>query len=301
VSDIHVDDFRVRTGDHAARTRYTPDYRGPFADKDAASGHLQRTLQRLEALQERLYARNCYALLIILQGMDGAGKDSAIKHVMSGLNPQGTDVHSFKVPSSEELDHDYMWRAMRVLPARGRIGVFNRSYYEEVLVARVHPEILAAERLPPDRRTRHVWRERYEDINACERHLWRNGTIIRKFFLNISRPEQERRMLERLEDPSKNWKFNPGDLLERSKWKAYMSAYDETMAATSHKHAPWYVIPADRKWFAHVLIGEAIVTALDELDLALPKLSKEQRQEIEQAKRALVRKTRQRRSETGGQ
>jgi PPK2 family polyphosphate:nucleotide phosphotransferase len=292
LKDIHIDDFRVRPGDRSARTRYEPDHRGPFVDKQTAVEHLQRSLQRLDSLQEQFYARDRYSLLIILQGMDAAGKDSAIEHVMSGLNPQGTDVHSFKAPSSEELDHDYLWRAARVLPARGRIGVFNRSYYEEVLVVRVHPLILAAERLPSERLTRHIWQERYEDINAFERHLWRNGTIIRKFFLNISRSEQQRRMLDRLEDPAKNWKFNAGDLPERAKWKAYMSAYDEAIAATTHKHAPWYVVPADRKWFAHALIADVLVKAFEELDLHWPRLSKQQRAEIDEAKRALTRKGR---------
>lgn len=293
MSNIHVDDFLVRPGDRAARARHEADYRGPFADKDAAVEHLQRSLLRLNGLQERLYARDCYALLIILQGMDAAGKDSAIEHVMSGLNPQGTDVHSFKAPTSEELDHDFLWRAARVLPARGRIGVFNRSYYEEVLVVRVHPPLLAAERLPSARLTRDIWQQRYEDINAFERHLWRNGTIIRKFFLNISRAEQQRRMFDRLEDPAKNWKFNAGDLPERAKWKAYMSAYDEAIAATSHKHAPWYVVPADRKSFAHALIANVLVKALEELDLDWPRLSKQQRKEIDRTKRALARKGRQ--------
>jgi PPK2 family polyphosphate:nucleotide phosphotransferase len=293
VTSLHLDNFRVRPGDDSARTRYDTDYRGPFADKAAAGALLDRNLDRLSTLQERLYAGNRYALLVILQGMDASGKDSAIKHVMSGLNPQGTEVHSFKPPTSDELDHDYLWRAVRVLPGRGRIGVFNRSHYEEVLIVRVHPQILAGERLPPEHLTRDIWARRYEDINAFERHLWRNGTIIRKFFLNISRAEQQRRMLQRLDDPAKNWKFNAGDLPERAKWKAYMSAYDEALAATSQKHAPWYVVPADRKWFAHALIGEVLVKALEELDLDWPSLSEQRRKEIAQAKRALTGKVRQ--------
>jgi PPK2 family polyphosphate:nucleotide phosphotransferase len=286
---MKTENFRVRAGDRNARTRYKPDYRGPFAGKGEAVERLQRGLERLDGLQERLYAHGRYSLLIVLQGMDTSGKDSAIKHVMSGLNPQGTEVHAFKAPTGEELDHDYLWRAARVLPARGRVGVFNRSHYEEVLVVRVHPHLLAAERLPPEMLTADVWQQRYEDINAFERQLWRNGTIIRKFFLNISRREQQRRLLARLEDPVKRWKFSAGDLPERARWKDYMSAYDEAMAATSHKHAPWYVIPADHKWLAHVLIGEILVEALEGLALTPPKLSRQRRREIDQARHALVR------------
>ena len=286
---MKTENFRVRAGDRNARTRYKPDYRGPFAGKAEAVERLQRGLERLDALQERLYAHGRYSLLIVLQGMDASGKDGAIKHVCSGLNPQGTEVHAFKAPTGEELDHDYLWRAARVLPARGRVGVFNRSHYEEVLVVRVHPHLLAAERLPPEMLTADVWQQRYEDINAFERQLWRNGTIIRKFFLNISRREQQRRLLERLEDPAKRWKFSAGDLLERARWKDYMSAYDEAMAATSHKHAPWYVIPADHKWLAHVLVGEILVEALEGLALTPPKLSRQRRREIDQARHALER------------
>jgi PPK2 family polyphosphate:nucleotide phosphotransferase len=286
---MKTENFRVRAGDRNARTRYKPDYRGPFAGKGEAVERLQDGLERLDALQERLYAHGRYSLLIVLQGMDASGKDSAIKHVCSGLNPQGTEVHAFKAPTGEELDHDYLWRAARVLPARGRVGVFNRSHYEEVLVVRVHPHLLAAERLPPEMLTADVWRQRYEDINAFERQLWRNGTIIRKFFLNISRREQRRRLLERLEDPVKRWKFSAGDLPERARWKDYMSAYDEAMAATSHKHAPWYVIPADHKWLAHVLVGEILVEALEGLALTPPRLSRQRRREIDQARHALER------------
>jgi PPK2 family polyphosphate:nucleotide phosphotransferase len=289
VKGLDVDAFRVRSGDRRARTRFAPDFRGPFADKNAALEHLRRSLERLGVLQERLYAHGRHALLIILQGMDASGKDSAVKHVMSGLNPQGTEVHSFKQPSGDELDHDFLWRAERVLPGRGRIGVFNRSHYEDVLVVRVHPQILAASRLPDDRVTGHIWQERFEDIAAFERHLWRNGTIVRKFFLHISRKEQRQRMLQRLDDPAKNFKFSAGDLVERAKWKAYMAAYDEALAATSAKQAPWYVVPADRKWFAHVLIGDVLVEALESLDLEWPALSKERRREIEEARRELSR------------
>jgi PPK2 family polyphosphate:nucleotide phosphotransferase len=220
--------------------------------------------------------------------MDASGKDGTIKHVMSGVNPLGTDVHSFKQPSSEELSHDYLWRTGKALPARGRIGIFNRSYYEEVLVVRVHPELLAKQRLPEGRVTPRIWKERFEDIRALERHLWRSGTTIRKFFLNVSRSEQQRRLAERLDDPAKNWKFSPSDLDERGKWNAYMDAYRQAMAATSVNHAPWYVIPADHKWFARVLIAEIIVRTLDGLDLSFPRLSKSQKRDLAAARRRLI-------------
>ena len=221
--------------------------------------------------------------------MDAAGKDSAIKHVMSGLNPQGTQVYSFKRPSDEELDHDYLWRSVKALPERGRIGIFNRSYYEEVLVVRVHPEILAAEKLPPSLVTPRIWAQRYEDINAFERYLSRNGTVIRKFFLHVSKEEQRRRLLERLDEPSKNWKFQPGDLDERDRWDDYQRAYEQMLSKTSTRHAPWFVVPADHKWFTRVAIAELIVDALEGLDLAVPKPSKEQLVALAEARRRLAR------------
>ena len=269
--------------------RIRPDDTAQFTSKDAASNHLKKGIERLEARQELLYAQHEYALLLILQGLDASGKDSAIKHVMSGVNPIGTDVHTFKQPSIEELNHDYLWRAARALPERGRIGIFNRSYYEEVLVVRVHSELLQAERLPAECVTGRIWRERFEDIAAFERHLSRNGTIIRKLFLYVSRSEQRKRLLERLDDPAKNWKFAPADLRERTKWHAYMSAYRDALAATSYDNAPWYVIPADHKWFAHVLIAEIIGKALDDLDLRFPKLTQQQRLELREARRRLLR------------
>ncbi len=286
---MRVGRYRVRHGDRTALKRHRPDDKGHFKTREVALEHLQKGIERLEARQKLLYAQNEYALLLIFQGMDAAGKDSAIKHVMSGINPQGTEVHSFKAPSTEELSHDYLWREVKALPGRGRIGIFNRSYYEEVVVVRVHPELLMSERLPASCVTPRVWRERFEDINAFERYLWRNGTIILKFFLYISRSEQRKRLLERLDDPSKNWKFSAGDLLERAKWHKYMSAYRDALAATSHDIAPWYVIPADHKWFAHVVIAEIIVNALDDADLAFPKLTPKQRQELLRARRQLVR------------
>ena len=286
---MRINRFRVQHGDRTALKRHRADDKGHFESKDAALEHLQKSIERLRARQALLYAQNEYALLLIFQGMDASGKDSAIKRVISGVNPQGTEVHSFKAPSTEELSHDYLWRAVKALPGRGRIGIFNRSYYEEVLVVRVHPELLASERLPASCVTPRVWRERFEDISAFERYLTRNGTIIRKFFLYVSRSEQRRRLLERLDDPAKNWKFSAADLLERAKWNAYMSTYRDALAATSHDNAPWYVIPADHKWFAHVVIADIIVKALDDADLAFPTLTPKQHQELLQARRQLVR------------
>ena len=280
--------YRVATGNRRALARIAPDDTTQFESKDAALAHVQSGIERLAALQQLLYAQDRYALLLIFQGMDGAGKDHVIKHVMSGVNPEGTDVHSFKQPSAEETAHDFLWRAVKALPARGHIGIFNRSYYEEVLVVRVHPELLAAEKLPPERIGRHIWKHRYEDINAFERHLRRDGTIIRKFFLHVSRREQSRRLLARLDDPAKNWKFSPADLVERGKWRAYQQAYADALAATSQSHAPWYVVPADHKWFSAVVVADVVVDALEELDLTFPKLTAEQRQVLRAARRRLA-------------
>ncbi len=286
---MNIDRFRVRKGDRAVLKKHRPDDTAHLGSKEAALERLQKDIKRLRARQELLYAQDRYALLLVFQGIDAAGKDSAIKRVMSGLSPQATDVHAFKVPSTEELDHDYLWRVHRALPARGRIGIFNRSHYEEVLAVRVHPHLLAAERSPADRVTDRIWQERFEDINAFERHLFRNGTIIRKFFLYVSRAEQRRRLLDRLDDPTKNWKFSAADVMERAKWKAYMSAYTEALAATSRATLPWYVIPADHKWFAHALIAEIILKTLEDLDLAFPKLTSRQRRELRRARRRLAR------------
>jgi PPK2 family polyphosphate:nucleotide phosphotransferase len=286
---MNIDRFRVRPGDRRAIKQHAPDFNGHFKNKEAALDHLMTGLKRLEELQELLYAHDRYALLLVFQGMDAAGKDSVIKHVMSGVNPQGTQVYSFKQPSAEELDHDFLWRTTKALPERGRIGIFNRSYYEEVLVVRVHETLLDAQKLPAKCITRHIWDERFEDIRAYERHLWRNGTIIRKFFLNVSRAEQRRRFLERIDDPTKNWKFSSGDLVERGQWKAYHSAYADALAATSRHHAPWYVIPADYKWFAQALVSDIVVDALEHLELATPKLDAAKRRELARAKRQLTR------------
>ncbi len=285
---MDIDKFRVRHGDRRALKRHDTVAIGPFDSKDAANAHLQKGIERLDMLQQQLYAQDRFALLLIFQGMDGVGKDHVIKHVMTGANPQGTDVHAFKQPSQEELDHTFLWRAAKALPARGRIGIFNRSYYEEVLVVRVHPPALAAEKVPPARVTRGIWTERFEDIIAFERHLWRNGTIVRKFYLHVSREEQARRLLARLDDPAKNWKFSETDLVERRKWHAYRSAYSEAIAATSHRHAPWYVVPADHKWFAQALVADVVVDALEGLDLSFPKLTPARQKQLERARRRLA-------------
>jgi PPK2 family polyphosphate:nucleotide phosphotransferase len=235
-------------------------------------------------LQDKLYAQDRWSVLIILQGMDAAGKDGLIKHVMSGVNPQGCQVYSFKQPSVEEMNHDYMWRSNRSLPQRGHIGIFNRSYYEELLVVRVHPDILKNERLPEELITKNIWQDRYEDIRNSERYLARNGTVVRKFFLNISKKEQKKRFLERLDNPEKNWKFSSSDVRERQFWDKYMDAYEEMIAATSTKHAPWYVVPADNKWYTRLVVAAAIVDALGELKLAYPQISAEQRKQLAAAR-----------------
>jgi PPK2 family polyphosphate:nucleotide phosphotransferase len=284
---MNVDRFRVRPGDRRALERFGTGHSAPFKDKDSAVAHLEKGVRRLEERQELLYAQGEFSLLLILQGLDTAGKDGIVKHVLSGVNPLGTDVHAFKQPSTEELSHDFLWRASKVLPSRGRIGIFNRSYYEDVLVVRVHPQLLEAGHQPEDRITKHVWKERFEDINAFERHLWRSGLVILKFFLNISRKEQMRRLLERLDDPAKNWKFSPGDLVERAKWDAYHDAYREALAATSTPHAPWYCVPADHKWFARAVVADVIVRALDALDLRMPEPSKAQKSELAKARKRL--------------
>jgi PPK2 family polyphosphate:nucleotide phosphotransferase len=281
--------FRVRPGEMVRLRRRATDDTRPLKNKRKAVDKLKRGLERLVKLQEVLYAENRWSLLLIFQGMDAAGKDSAIKHVMSGLNPQGTQVYSFKRPSDEELDHDYLWRSVKALPERGRIGIFNRSYYEEVLVVKVHPEILAGEELPPSLVTPRIWAQRYEDINAFERYLSRNGTVIRKFFLHMSKEEQRRRLLERLDEPAKNWKFQGGDLDERDRWDDYQRAYEQMLSKTSTRHAPWFVVPADHKWFTRVAIAELIGDALASLELAFPKPSKEQLVALAEARRRLAR------------
>jgi PPK2 family polyphosphate:nucleotide phosphotransferase len=256
---------------------------------DKASGEkiLDANRKRLNDFQEKLYAQDRWSLLLIFQGMDAAGKDSAIKSVFDGVNPQGCEVTSFKQPSTLDLDHDFMWRGAIALPQRGRIGIFNRSYYEECLVVRVHPEILAKQKIPPRLVTRNIWRERFEDISAFERYLARNGTVILKFFLNVSKQEQRERFLDRLDEPAKNWKFSMADISERALWAKYQAAYQETIRHTSSVVAPWHIVPADHKWFARVVIGSTIVTALEKLDLRFPQVDKADLSEFKQIRKAL--------------
>jgi PPK2 family polyphosphate:nucleotide phosphotransferase len=257
---------------------------GKKAVKEMALAFLKENKQKLFEMQQLFWASDTYSMLIVLQGMDTAGKDGTIRHVMSGLNPQGCQVNSFKTPTEEELNHDFLWRQSRVLPERGRIGIFNRSYYEDVLIVKVRPEVLETQRLPSDLEGKHFWDERYQDINMFERHLVRNGTIVLKFFLNISKKKQKERLLKRLEDPSKNWKFSKFDLSERSKWDNYVEAYEDVFNSTSTEWAPWYIIPADKKWVAHALISEIILAQIKGLDLKFPSLSKEQLDDLENAK-----------------
>jgi len=259
-------------------------------DKPKAKEALATGVAALAELQERLYAEDKWAVLLIFQAMDAAGKDGAIKHVMSGVNPQGCQVVSFKQPSTEELDHDYLWRCMKVLPNRGDIGIFNRSYYEEVLVVRVHPEYLAGQKLPRQVVTKSIWKERYEDIRSFERYLTRNGVVIRKFFLHVSPKEQKNRFLERLENPEKYWKFSPADVKERAFWDRYMDAYEDMIRNTATKHAPWYVIPADNKWFTRVVVAAAVVETLASLRPDYPKVDQARLKEFAAARKALTAK-----------
>ena len=267
-------DGDVRLKDHD--TAYT----GDFKNRKDAKKKLNRDIERLAELQDVLYAHDRYALLLIFQAMDAAGKDSTIKHVMSGINPQGCQVFSFKAPSAEELDHNYLWRCMKRTPERGRIGIFNRSYYEEVLVTRVHPELLDYQKLPPDAR-KHIWKERYAEINNYERYLVRNGTRVLKFFLHVSRDEQRRRFLRRIDRPEKNWKFSANDVKERQHWDEYMQAYEDMFNHTSTEHAPWHIIPADHKWFMRGAVAEIVVSALEGMDLHYPEVSDEHRAELQ--------------------
>jgi PPK2 family polyphosphate:nucleotide phosphotransferase len=271
----HGKDFRLKDHDPASTAH--------LHSKEHARKLLNESVLRMAELQNRLYAQDQWSLLLIFQALDAAGKDSAIKHAMSGVNPQGCEVYAFKVPSSEELDHDYLWRNMVRLPARGHIGIFNRSYYEEVLVVRVHPEVLRGERVPPSLVTKQIWKDRFEDIHAFERYLSRNGTIIRKFFLNVSKKEQKKRFLERLNEPEKNWKFSAADVHEREYWDDYMAAYEDAIRHTACKHAPWYVVPADNKWFTRLVVASAIVETLEELKLHYPKVPLAKRGELRAA------------------
>jgi PPK2 family polyphosphate:nucleotide phosphotransferase len=280
--------YRVDRGKKFRLKDFDPADTWKIKDETHAKALLARGVARLAELQEKLYAQDRWAVLCIFQAMDAAGKDSAIEHVMSGINPQGCQVFSFKAPSSEDLDHDYLWRCMKCLPERGRIGIFNRSYYEETLVVRVHPELLAKQRLPEKLVGKDIWNQRFDDIRHFERYLTNNGVVIRKFFLHVSKAEQKKRFLSRLMEPDKNWKFAAADVRERQHWNEYMDAYEDMIRHTATDCAPWHVIPADNKWFTRIVVAAAMIDALEELDLHFPKVTKAQRQELEAAKRELL-------------
>jgi PPK2 family polyphosphate:nucleotide phosphotransferase len=284
-----ADPFRVEDGSFRLRDIDPSDtLHLTSEDKPRAKEALAMGVSVLAELQNMLYAQDRWAVLLIFQAMDAAGKDSAIKHVMSGVNPQGCQVYSFKAPSAEELDHDFMWRCVIRLPERGRIGIFNRSYYEETLIVRVHREFLEKQKLPLELVTKHIWEERFQDIRNFERYLARNGVVIRKFFLHVSKKEQKKRFLERIEEPEKRWKFSADDIRERQYWEDYMKVYEDMIRNTAAKHAPWYVVPADHKWFTRVVVAAAVIDAMYSLDLHYPKLSKEKLKELEVAKQALL-------------
>jgi len=276
------DRFRLKDVDPADTMGFTSE------DKPRAKEAIAMGVEVLAELQNMLYAQDRWAVLLIFQAMDAAGKDGAIKHVMSGVNPQGCQVFSFKAPSAEDLDHDYLWRCMKCLPERGRIGIFNRSYYEETLVVRVHREFLDKQRLPVELVTKNIWQERFQDIRCLERYLTRNGVAIRKFFLHVSNKEQKKRFLERIEEPEKNWKFSANDARERGYWDDYMEAYEDMIQNTATKDAPWYVVPADNKWFTRVVVAAAIIDAMADLDLHYPKVSQEKLKELAAAKKELL-------------
>jgi PPK2 family polyphosphate:nucleotide phosphotransferase len=282
-----ADAFRVDHGKDFRLKDFNPADTGKIHDKEEAEKLLQDDIAELAELQDKLYAQDQWAVLLIFQAMDAAGKDGVIKHVMSGVNPQGVQVYSFKQPSTEELNHDYMWRAARCLPERGRIGIFNRSYYEEVLVVRVHQEFLAKQHLPPQLVGKDVWRERMEDMCNFEHYLTRNGIVVRKFFLNVSKQEQKQRFLKRLEEPEKNWKFSDADVRERQYFDDYMEAYEDMIRHTARPHAPWYIVPADHKWVTRLVVGAAIVQTLKDLKLEYPKVDPARRKELEAARTAL--------------
>ncbi len=282
--------YRVDSGKHFQLKDYDPADTGRWHSVDQAKEQLQKDIARMEDLQAKLYAQDRWALLLIFQAMDAAGKDGTIKHVMSGVNPEGCQVTSFKTPSDTELQHDFLWRTTRHLPERGHIGIFNRSYYEEVLVVRVHPEVLKSEKVPPALVTKDIWKERFEDIRSFERYMARNGTVIRKFFLHLSKKEQKKRFLARLDEPEKHWKFSEADIHERDYWDDYQDAYEDMIRHTTSDHAPWFVVPADNKWFTHLVVSAAIVETLEELDLAYPKVDAAKEKEIQAARRILSKK-----------
>ena len=281
--------YRIDSGKGFRLDEFDPDdTAGLSGAKERSRVLLEHGVTQLAELQDKLYAQSRWSVLLILQGIDAAGKDSTIKHVMSGVNPQGVEVHSFKQPSEEELDHDFMWRTNVRLPGRGRIGIFNRSYYEEVVVVRVHPELLGQEKLPRSLVSKRIWDERFEDIGAFERYLARNGTVVRKFFLHISKREQKKRFLKRIERPEKNWKFSMADVQEREHFREYMDAYEDAIGHTAKPSAPWYVVPADHKWFARLVVAAAVVDALEELQLEYPKVDAARREQLQRARAALL-------------
>jgi PPK2 family polyphosphate:nucleotide phosphotransferase len=285
---MNYEDFRAKPGKKLNLKSLRPDFTGDYTEKAEARDDLKSNVERLAELQDVLYAQNTHALLIIFQAMDAAGKDGAIKHVMSGLNPQGCQVFSFKQPSAEELDHDFLWRCAKNAPERGRIGIFNRSYYEEVLVVRVHPEILELQPLPDNiKNDKNIWKKRFEQIRSFETYLAENGVHILKFFLNVSKEEQKARFLARIAEPEKNWKFSAADARERAFWNDYMKAYSEAIEATSTEAAPWYVVPADKKWFTRVAISEIIAQKLESMNLHYPQVSEEHRESLQKAKELL--------------
>jgi PPK2 family polyphosphate:nucleotide phosphotransferase len=282
--------YRINDGKHFQLKDYDPADTGQCRSVEQAKEQLLKDVARMEDLQAKLYAQDRWALLLMFQAMDAAGKDGTIKHVMSGVNPEGCQVTSFKAPSDTELQHDFLWRTTEHLPERGHIGIFNRSYYEEVLVVRVHPPILKAQKVPPSLVTKDIWKERFEDIQCFERHMARNGTVIRKFFLHLSKKEQRKRFLARLDESEKHWKFSQADIHERDYWDDYQDAYEEMIRHTTSKQAPWYVVPADNKWFTHLVVSAAIVETLEGLDLAYPKVDTAKHKEIQAARRILSKK-----------
>ena len=285
---MDTEEFRVRAKETVSLKKRPTDLEPFYRSKEEYQELLNEQIERLSAMQGLLYANNSYSVLLIFQAMDAAGKDGMIKHVLSGINPQGCEVYSFKHPSAEELDHDFLWRSVRRLPERGRIGIFNRSYYEEVLIVRVHPEILAAEGLPDELSShKDIWRDRYKSIVDMEEHLHRNGTRIIKFFLHISKEEQRKRFLERIDNPEKNWKFNRGDIEERKFWKQYMEAYEQCLGATSSKEAPWYIVPADDKKNARLIVAQVLLNLLEELKMTYPETSEARRRELLEIRKEL--------------
>jgi PPK2 family polyphosphate:nucleotide phosphotransferase len=284
---MNQDHFIVRPGKRIHLEDYDPAFTGHFESEDEAATKLSKDVGKLAKYQDMLYAQNMYGLLVILQGMDTAGKDGTIRHVMSGVNPQGTQVYSFKAPSAEELSHDFLWRSTKALPERGRVCIFNRSYYEEVLVVRVHPELLDAQRLPSEAGGKRIWKDRFDDINHFEKYLVRNGIVIVKFFLHLSKAEQRRRLLARIDTAEKNWKLSPSDVKERGYWDDYMHAYEDALNNTSTEWAPWYVVPADHKWFTRTVVADVIVDRLKSLKLSYPQISSDDRRHLLKARKLL--------------